>query len=167
MTNSYTYADSFTRAHARRLAGRVATDMHQCRIIYGQPGAGQIENFLTELEELLTGGYVEKYQFGFEKDDRVLWAVRYCVGPDGSLITNAGGLSRGVNITGGEWFNSLTPSTVWWQLSPATRVAVRSKIPVVRTTGSPPSDSHGYWHTDRTYADGGVGLERSTFRSFA
>ncbi|MBS2549014.1 hypothetical protein KGQ19_19290 [Catenulispora sp. NL8] len=167
MTTSYTYADTFTRAHARRLAGRVATDLHQSRMFYGQPGAAQVEDFLTELEELLTGGYVEKYQFGFEKDNRVLWALRYTVGPDGSLTGNAGGLTRGVDIAGGQWFNSLTPSGTWWRLSAGAREAVRSRIPVVRTTGKPPSDSHGYWDTDRTYANGGVGLQRSTFRSYS
>lgn len=167
MTTSYTYADTFTRASARRLAGRVATDLHQSRIIYGRPADGSVEDYLAELDELLVGGYLATYQFGFKKDGRVLWALRYTVGPDGSLIGNAGGLLRGIDTGGAIWFNYLTYSSVWWELSSAARAAVKRKIPVDRTTGSPPSDSRGYWQADRTYADGGVGLVRETFRSLS
>jgi Bacterial HORMA domain family 1 len=167
MTTSYSFADTFTRANARRLAGRVATDLHQSRILYGQPAAGRVEDYLTELEEMLAGGYLATYKFGFKKDERVLWALRYTVGPDGSLIGNAGGVQRGVDITGGDWFTSLTPSSAWSELSSGARAALADKIPVVRVTGDSPSDSHGYWQADRTYADGGVGLVRETFRSLS
>lgn len=167
MTTSYSFAETFTRANARRLAGRVATDLHQSRLLYGHPAEGRVEDFLTELKELLSGGYVAKYQFGFERNDRVLWALRYTVGPDGSLIGNAGGLPRGIDVAGGTWFNTLTYSSSWWQLSPGARKTLEDKLPVVRTTGGPPSDSHGFWQKDRTYADGGVGLERETFRSWS
>lgn len=165
MTTSYSFADTFTRANARRLAGRVATDLHQSQLLYGRPAAERVEDFLTELEELLAGGYVATYEFGFERDGRSLWALRYTVGPDGSLIGNAGGLPRGIDITGGSWFNHLTYTSAWWDLPSEARTALRDKFPVVRTTGGPPSYSHGYWQTDRTYADGGVGLVRETFRS--
>jgi hypothetical protein len=40
-------------------------------------------------------------------------------------------------------------------------------LPFVRTDGTLPGEAGGYWTIDRTYAAGGVALERSVFRSLA
>ncbi len=65
--SSYPYAETFTRAHARRLAGRVTTDLRQSHLLYVSPSESMLEKYRTELEELLTGGYVDRYQFGFKR----------------------------------------------------------------------------------------------------
>ncbi|GAA0378624.1 hypothetical protein Acor_69500 [Acrocarpospora corrugata] len=104
---SYTYAETFTRVHARRLAGRVTTDLRQSSILYDSPSSGSLEDYQVELEELLVGGYVDKYQFGFKKDGRVVWSLRYTVGPDGALTGGAGGVPSGVDVRQASWFNFL------------------------------------------------------------
>lgn len=83
--SSYTYTEAFTRTHARRLAGRVTTDLRQSHLLYGSPVSGWLDNYRVELEELLLDGYVDRYQFGFKQDDRIVWSLRYTVGPGGAL----------------------------------------------------------------------------------
>ncbi|MFF1873574.1 hypothetical protein [Kitasatospora herbaricolor] len=163
--SSYTYAESFTRIHARRLAGRVTSDLRQSNLLYGSPSSSSLDNYCLELEELLLGGYVAKYHFGFQEDDRIVWSLRYTVGSDGSLAGSAGGVPSGADVTKASWFNFLTYSGSWFQLSGPDREAVQRTLPFERGTGSLPSDGHGYWATDRVFAAGGVGLQRTVFRS--
>jgi hypothetical protein len=65
--SSYSYAETFTRVHARRLAGRVTTDLRQSHLLYGSPSESMLEKYREELEELLASGYVDQYQFGFTR----------------------------------------------------------------------------------------------------
>ncbi len=104
--STYTYAESFTRVHARRLSGRVTTDLRQSYILYDRPSAASLEDYRVELEELLLGGYVEQYQFGFKKESRIVWSLRYIVRPDGALTGGAGGVPVGVDVSDATWFNS-------------------------------------------------------------
>lgn len=165
--STYTFAQTFTSVDAERLAGRTATDLHQSRLFYGSPTAKRVEEYRQELEVLLNGGYLSLYQFGFMKSEKVVWSLRYSVGANGSLTGGAGGVPRGVDIAGATWFNYLTHSERWHDLTPTGRKAVQDKLPFERSFGSPPSDAHGTWEADRTYASGGVGLEREVFRNAA
>jgi Bacterial HORMA domain family 1 len=72
MSYSYTTTESFTLTHARRLATKVAADMHQCQRFYGYPTDTQIENYQQELIVLLHGGYMKSYEFGFKTTDGFL-----------------------------------------------------------------------------------------------
>jgi hypothetical protein len=167
--SSYSYAETFTRVHARRLAGRVTTDLRQSHLLYGSPSESMLEKYRTELEELLTGGYVDRYQFGFERNGQTVWSLRYVVGPDGLLTGTGtgGGVPAGRNVLGATFFNFLTFSRSWSEKSESGRRAIEQKLPFVRTVGTLPSEAGGYWASDRTYAAGGVALERSVFRSMA
>ena len=165
--STYTYAESFTRVHARRLSGRVTTDLRQSYILYGRPSAASLDDYRVELEELLLGGYVEKYQFGFKKEGRIVWSLRYAVGPDGALTGGACGVPVGVDVSDATWFNYLTHSVSWYLLGDSAREAIESSLPFPRGVGSLPSDAHGYWVNDKSYAAGGVGLQRAVFRSWS
>lgn len=167
--SSYSYAETFTRVHARRLAGRVTTDLRQSHLLYGSPSESMLEKYRTELEELLSGGYVNRYQFGFRRDGQAIWSLRYIVGPDGSLTGTGtgGGVPASRNILGAEFFNFLTFSDSWHGKSQSARQAVEQTLPFIRAAGTLPGEAGGYWTTDRTYTAGGVALERSVFRSLA
>jgi Bacterial HORMA domain family 1 len=167
--SSYSYAETFTRVHARRLAGRVTTDLRQSHILYGSPSESKLEKYRTELEELLTGGYVSRYQFGFKRDGQSVWSLRYIVGPDGSLTGagTGGGVPAGRNVLGATFFNFLTFSNSWFEKSESARQAIEQTLPFIRTVDTLPSEVGGYWTSDRTYAAGGVAIERSVFRSLA
>ncbi|WP_194908986.1 hypothetical protein [Catenulispora rubra] len=167
MSSTYTYAQTFTRVDAARLAGRTATDLHQSWLFYGSPTAQRVEEYRQELELLLTDGYVSQYQFGFKKSGKVVWSLRYSVGANGSLTGGAGGVPRGEDVTGATWFTFLTYSARWHDLTATARKTVQDELPFKRGFGSLPSDTHGAWVVDRNYASGGVGLEREVFRSAA
>jgi hypothetical protein len=167
--SSYSWSETFSRTHARRLAGRVTTDLRQSHLLYGSPTESSLEDYRAELEELLTGGYVARYQFGFSFDGTLVWSLRYVVGPDGSLAPTgtAGGVPVGIDISGASFFNYLTFSSSWHGLGSITRTAIEEKLPFIRTAGTLPSEVGGYWASDRAYAAGGVALERAVFRRLA
>jgi hypothetical protein len=166
--SSYTFAETFTRTHARRLAGRVTTDLRQSGLFYGQPSESMLEQYRQELEELLTGGYVARYQFGYARNGAAVWSMRYIVGLDGFLTATgmAGGVPCGINIDGASFFNFLTFSDAWYALIPTARKNIESKLPFTRTTGRLPSDAYGIWTRDRVYTAGGVALDRAVFWSW-
>jgi len=169
MTSSYSFSESFTEAHARKLAGRVTTDLYQCSSLYGEPSRSSVEDYQTELELLLAGGYVSKYQFGYTRNGSIVWSLRYMVGPDGGLVSNdrGGGVPVGEDITGAAYFNSLTPSLAWYALSPAAQAAIEARLPFVRRVADLPSSASGYWTRDRGYTAGGVLIDREVFRRTA
>ncbi len=82
-------------------------------------------------------------------------------------MSTAGGVPAGIDVTAATFFNFLTFSDTWYALSPLTRKAVEEELPFIRTEGTLPSESGGYWVSDRTYAAGGVALERTIFRRLA
>lgn len=167
--SSYSYSETFSRTHARRLAGRVTTDLRQSYLLYDSPSESKLEEYRTELEELLLGGYVDRYQFGFKRGEQAVWSLRYVVGPDGALAGTGtgGGVPAGVNVEGATFFNFLTPSNSWYLLGASARAVVELRLPFIRVEGTLPSESGGYWTGDRTYAAGGVAIERSVYRRIA
>lgn len=169
MTSSYSFSESFTEAHARKLAGRVTTDLYQCSSLYGQPARSRVDDYQAELELLLAGGYVSQYQFGYKRNSAIVWSLRYTVGPDGGLVSNdrGGGVPIGEDTTGAAYFNSLTPSSAWYALGPATQAAIEARLPWVREAADLPSSASGYWTRDRGYTAGGVLIDREVFRRIA
>ena len=166
MSYSYTTTESFTLTHARKLAARVAADMHQCQRFYDYPSDTQIEKYQQELIVLLHGGYFKSYEFGFKtKDERRVVSWHYTVGPSGDLEGGrSGGLFPSADISDAVTFNFLTYSSEWFALSNAERDKIKASYPVRRTDGSPPSDGNGYWDSSRRYVSGGVAVTRKEFR---
>jgi hypothetical protein len=166
MSYSYTITESFTLTHARRLAAKVAADMHQCQRFYGIPTDAQIENYQQELTILLHGGYIQSYEFGFQtENERRVVSWSYTVGPSGDLEDGrSGGLYPSVDISDAVAFNFLTYSSKWFALSNAEREKIEASYAVRRIDGSPPRDGNGYWDSSRHYASGGVAITRREFR---
>src|SRR5689334_17499738 len=107
MSYSYTTNETFTLAHARHLAAKVAADMHQCQRFYGKPTDAKIEDYQQELIVLLYGRYVESYEFGFKTSDgRRVISWLYIVSPSGDLEGGrSGGLFPTADISGAVTFN--------------------------------------------------------------
>jgi len=166
MAYSYTTTETFTLTHARRLAAKVAADMHQCQRFYGEPSDSQIEAYQEELTVLLHGGYVTSYEFGFKtKDDKRVVSWYYTVGVAGDLEGGrSGGLYPSANVASAVIFNFLSYSTKWSLLGDAEKTKVKANYSVRRTDGHPPQDGSGYWDSSRQYASGGVVVARKEFR---
>lgn len=168
MSYSYTTTatESFTLTHAKRLAAKVAADMHQCQRLYGRPTDTQIENYEQELIVLLHGGYVESYEFGFKtRDGQRVVSWHYTVNLAGDLEGGrSGGLFPTADISEAVPFNFLSRNSVWSALSQEERDKIEASFPVRRTEGKPPKDGNGYWDSSRSYVSGGVAVTRKEFR---
>ncbi len=161
-----TYTTTFTLTHAKHLASKVITDLYLCSRQYGHPAAASVPAYQEELTVLLAGRYVEAYEFGFKRDERRVLSWHYTVGPAGDLQgdSRSGGLVRGIDVVGAEYFNFLTYDDRWSRLSAAEQQAIEDGLPIKRTWGSAPGDGNGYWTTERSYTAGGMAVTRQVFR---
>lgn len=168
MTTSYSYttSETFTLTHARRLAAKVAADMHQCQRLYDQPSDAEIENYQQELVVLLRGGYVKSYEFGFKtKNGERVVSWLYNVSSSGDLEGGrSGGLFPSADISDAVLFNFLSYSDNWSALSASERDKIKATYSIKRTDGTSPKDGNGYWDSSRQYTSGGVAVTRKEFR---
>jgi len=166
MSYSFTKTATFTIIHARYLASKVAADMHLCAQYYGQPSEERIRQYAEELAEYLNEGYLEEYEFGYQKGNRRIVSWRYKVDADGVLTADdrAGKVVPYVDITGASFFNFLTQNSCFFKLPSEQQVRFKAGLPIQRTNGKPPSDGLGYWTSDHNYFSGGRGLNRQTFQ---
>jgi hypothetical protein len=144
----------------------VIADMYQCSGHYGRPSESSIGKYQAELVELLAGGHVAEYEFGFLDSDRRVLSWRYRVS-GGQLVggdDRSGGIYSRADVATSDFFNFLTYSSAWNSLTSAQRLDVKGRYDVNRVDGDGPADGQGYWMTDRTYTSGGVTFGRSTFR---
>ena len=167
-TFSRTGTETFTITHARKLAAKVATDLHLCSLYYGSPVDSAIPDYLEELALLLKNGYVQQYEFGFKKNEQRIICWRYVVDAYGQLIGDdrPGTLASWALVSGSQYYNHLWYSSSWWELAESQRQGIVELLPIQRRTCSAPGDGDGYWETDKTYAAGGRSLTRSTFRPY-
>lgn len=163
---SFTTTTTFTRTHAKQLAAKVVADLYQCHVLYDSPDDDDLDDYQTELIEMLANAYVETYEFGFKRDDKRVLSWRYTVGADGGLHydSNAGNIYAKAVVAGATYFNFMSYSRKWWDLSDAQRAAFKGELPIQRVSGSLPGDGDGYWQVDHGYNAGGVRVERKTFR---
>jgi len=167
MTGTYTLTETFNVTHARKLAAKVVADMHQCNLLYTKgPTSAAISNYEQELVAMLAGGYIDFYEFGFQTSaaKRVL-SWKYTVGLSGDLEGGrSGGLYAQAGLAGASLFNFMTTNTKWALLPSTEKSNVADKHPIHRIEGNPPADGNGYWSSTRSYAAGGVAVNRQEFR---
>jgi len=167
-TMTRTVSESFTLTHAKYLASKVTTDLWRCQQLYGQPTAGAINDYGTELALMLRDGFVSKYEFGFQVGEERLLSWRYTV-VNGDLTATddrPGHIASGVDISQARFFNQLTHSSAWSDLTQEEREKWEAFYPVKRVIKDGPKDGHGYWQKDLQYSSNGVSLPRETFRPY-
>ena len=166
MSYSFTTSDTFTIINARRLAAKVASDMHLCAQYYGRPLEDDIRRYAEELAQYINEGYVEEYEFGYVKNGKRVVSWRYRIDEHGVLTADdrPGKVVPYIDISGATFFNHLTQNSRFFQLSAAQQIRFKAGLPVQRTNGDSPSDGLGYWTNDRNYFSGGRGLNRQTFQ---
>jgi hypothetical protein len=169
MSTSYTATESttFTIAHARRLASKVATDLQRFQRFYSSPSDAWIEQYEEELVELLNRDLLKFVVYGFKREGK--WteaAVRYTALPNGTLSTDddPGKIRPGLDVVGASFTSFLDYNAKWEALSPAERAAIKAAYRLQRTNGSAPALEVGYWDNDLSYVAGGRGLGRGSVR---
>lgn len=164
-----TVTETFTLTHAKYLASKVTADMRRCQQIYGKPTDSERNDFGTELALLLNAGCVENYEFGYRENGSRLVSWSYSVGVSGLVggsDDRPGRIHSGVNTANAQFFNFLTYSSGWSNLTTAERERLEQSLPIRRGLGEAPRDGFGYWETDLCYSASGVALSRRTFRPY-
>ena len=167
--STFSATQTFTRTHAKYLASKVVADLYQCARIYSRPGTDAIADYEAELLELLVDGYVSEYEFGFKKNGKRIVSWQYAVNAAGDLVgggadDSAGGVYARAKVADAAYFNFLSYSQKWFDLTQVKKNAVKDRLPFCRSTGTLPSDGNGYWISDRIYTNGGTSVSRRTFR---
>lgn len=162
-------SQSFTRTHAKYLASKVVADLYQCGRLYGRPSIDGIPDYEAELVEMLVGGYVRAYEFGFKQDGKRVVSWQYSVTAGGDLIgggtdDSAGGVYARAKVAEAAYFNFLSYSQKWFDLGLSDRARIEGTLPFVRSSGALPADGNGYWVQDKTYSSTGTSVARRTFR---
>jgi hypothetical protein len=166
MSTTHTAAFAFTRTHARHLASKVAGDLRQMQIFYEKPSDTEIEEYMTELTELLAGAFLDSVEYGFRDASGWILAVRYVVRADGTLVADdrSGRIAIGVDISNAHWYSYLRLSAKWGVLSENERERMERAIPVKRLAQPEPKVGHGSWMQQKTYLSNGVGMVRYGFQ---
>ena len=165
-TSTYTLSSTFTITHARHIASKIAGDLELGALYYGKPAPSAIPDYADELATMLRDGYVSSYEFGFKRDGRRVVCWRYDVRADGTVDCDdsSGKLFAYAQTDNAVFYNFMSYSQKWWDLSNAERIRVKAGLPVQRSNGYLPSDGDGYWVVDKRYRSNGVGTVRRTFR---
>ena len=170
--SSYTFSnsisDTFTIAHARRIASKVATDLLRFKRFYGLPSNTEIDQYEAELVVLLKYDAVDTVIYGFKRND--LWTMasaKYVALPGGSIYIDddPGKIRPGLDVSNAHFTSFLTYSSRWWSLTEVERLRIINELPIQRGTGYSSGLETGYWAGDRNYVAGGRGLGRSTVRN--
>ena len=156
-----TQVQTFTIAHARILASKVATDLKKFQRFYRSPSDALIDQYEGELAVLLKYGVVIAVTYGFQREGKWTEASVKYTALYGALSSNddPGKIRPGLDVTGASFTSFLEPD--WRSFTQAERDAIRKECPFQRSTGNTPPLEAGYWAEDLNYAAGGRGLGRA------
>jgi len=168
MTSSWSYSatESFTLSHAKKIASKVATDLHRFQRFYGSPSNASIAAYEGELIELLKNDVLGVVTYGFKRNG--LWTlatVRYkSIAGELACDDDPGKIVARVDVNGAAFSSFLEYNARWFGLTSQQQAAIKNQLPFERTNGTSPTLERGSWADDLTYAAGGRGLSRSTVR---
>ena len=163
-TGTVTSTTTFTVAHARHMATKVAADLKRLQRFYGKPSDESIAKYEVEITELLKFGYLGEVTYGFKRgSNHIAPTLRYTakmLATDSGQDDDPGRIPMGCNVAGATFFTYLSYSSAWWQLTADQRAKFESGLPFQRTDGEAPGVD-GKYVEDRTYSAGGRALGRS------
>ena len=170
MSSTYTQTGSqtFTRAHAKKISYRVATDLKRLQRLYGYPTDKEIEDYDGELVELLVAGYLKQVAYGFRRDDKWIEpTLRYTAVElaNPGFGDDPGRIPARADVRGAPFYSYLTYSSKWDALSAVEQAAVKETLPVKRVGATEPGVD-GYVQQDLAYSAGGRGVQRELVRSW-
>jgi len=166
MSYTNTQSSTFTRTHASYIASKIAADLRQMQRFYGKPSDTEIDDYVTELVELLVGGYLDSVEYGYRIDGRWVVALSYTVYSNGLVSTddNSGRVPPGADVKGATWYSYLRKNQKFSALPAADQARVTGALPVKRTPATEPQAGNGVWTQDKAYSSNGTAAQRRTFK---
>jgi hypothetical protein len=171
MSSSFTVTETttFTLTHAKYMAAKVATDLKRIQRFYGSPTDIDIAEYEAEVTELLKLGYVGTLTVGFRRDGQWIEpTLRYTARDLAGMASNdddPGRVRPGAEVSGASFYNYLTYSSTWNDLSAEAKDAFKRRMPFYRGSAGEPT-LHGYLVDDLTYSSGGRALKRASLRGY-
>jgi len=160
-----TTTTTFTRTNARYIAGKIAADLRQIQLFYGNPSDTDIDRYIDEAVEYLVAGYLHMVEYGFRKDGGWVISLRYEVRYDGTVAdTGPGRVHPNADIGGSSFYTFLRQNDAFFALPSAEQSAFKAKLPVNRSPGTEPGHINGHWEPGKSYSSGGVGATREMWR---
>jgi Bacterial HORMA domain family 1 len=168
-TATATRTTTFTITHTRYLASKVETDLKRVQRLYnGDPVDTRIANYITELVELLKGGYLAKVTYGFRRDGQWIEPSLIYTAHDlqfgNAVDDDPGRIRASADVTGATFGSFMEHSAAWDALTAAERATIEKSLPFQRGNTDTPR-VNGYVVDDRTYSSGGRSLVRASVRS--
>lgn len=162
MTSTYStsHSNTFTRTDAIYLASKVAADLHQLGLLYGDgPTEQEIKNYAVELAILVQHGCVSFVEYGYKRGNSWAIGLKYVAGLTGTIMNDErpGQVPTRADVSGAVFSSYLEYSDAWFALSNDQRSRLADEIPVFRTSGYEPK---GAWSYDRVFSRNGVMLSR-------
>lgn len=168
-STTYNYTQTFTATHAKYLGAKVATDLKRMQRFYGEPNDFNIEEYETEIIELLKKGYIKSISYGFKYKDKFIEPTLKYTAQDlagmNTVDDDPGKIRPGADIDGAFFYSYLTYSNAWSQLTVAEQESFESQLPIRRLSATEPG-VNGYMSQDLTYSSGGQSLNRSIIKSY-
>lgn len=168
MSYSYTTTSTFTKTHAIYLASKVAADLRQTQLFYGEPSDEDIEKYIEELVILLVNRCLKMVEYGFRRGSNWIVVTRYTASFDGFSIVDdrSGRIPADAYVAGALWHSYLEYNNYyWWELNETQRQQIKRLLPFQRTTGTELGTSPSGWTNDKTYSKNSVSLTRGVYRA--
>jgi len=169
VTTTYTLTRTFTITHARYITSKIAADLRQLRLFYGNPPDTDIESYAEEAALLLRDGYLERVDYGFKREDPALgsqWVLLLRYTARNGLLEDdhAGRVPAAVDIANTRFWSFLSYSSRYFTLSETERAQVTATLPIRRTPAREAGFVAGSWTGARAYSTAEHGVTRSVFR---
>lgn len=170
MSMSFTVSgtETYSLAHARRIASKVATDLKRIQDFYKKPTDTWIDWYELEATMLLKEGLLQEVRYGFKRDGRwieptLIYTARDLSGSH-SNDDDPGRIRPKANIKNASFTSFLEYSAKWRGLSETDKRLFKEKLPFSRSYGNH-SPIDGVEIADRSYSAGGRALDRRSVRS--
>jgi hypothetical protein len=136
------------------------------RAYYGWPGADLITQYAEETAILLSGRYLRSVEYGFKRDEKVIFALKYVAKSDGTLQADErpGRVPYGLDVSGATTYSYLSRSDSFFQLTAEQQAKIEATLPFSRSGAPTPKAGNGLWEQSRTYSSNGEGVIRNVFR---
>ena len=167
MTSTITLTETITLTAARHISSKIAADLQLLHTHYGKPSDEEITNYSKEIEILLSKNYLSSVEYGFKRNEEVVFSLKYVANSDGTLKTDnmPGKIPYDLNLTGATLYSYLRQSSTFFQLSPSEQSAIKDMLPIKRNPASEPAlSSDGYWESTLTYSKDGASVQRKVFK---
>lgn len=136
------------------------------RCYYGWPSGEEITHYAEEAAILLNERYLRSVEYGFKRNGKVIFALKYVAKSDGTLQSDdrPGRVPFGLDLSGATRYSYLHYSESFSRLTPEQRATIETSLPISRSGGPSPETGNGYWEDSRSYSSNGEGVVRSIFK---